>query len=330
MRLLDLIAQSSSSQSGLPPTWDLPPTWGLPGPHHFAEAVHACPLRLVLADDLVRCTTALGLAEGDRLSGCLDLLRVPSERLWIEWAEGPRQATLLEIPGLNVKPATSAGRAGALVQSDASGRSGTIRTFWSTTDDRTFAAAMVADFDLNVPIRRSQTIAAVFDGESAGVCLPEEPAIDALLSHIRFRFDPAWAHYYRSANLSNHQQSVVLHAALGSMAFDVPMLFALWLLMAATDGVQRTVVNLDRLNRVRRLAGKSELLEHVEVRTSIQAQHHGNRSDGDAGTRIGRRLHHVRGHLARRGYKIFWRSPHLRGNARLGVIRSRTVELTFH
>src|SRR6267378_3338789 len=157
MRLLDLIAQSSPSQS------DLPPTWGLPGPHHFAEAVHASPLRLVLADDLVRCSTALGLAEGDRLSGCLDLLRVPSERLWVEWAEGPRQAALREIPELNVEPVMNAGRAGALVCSDASGRTGTIRTFWSTADERTFAAAMIADFDLNVPIRNSQSIAAVFD-----------------------------------------------------------------------------------------------------------------------------------------------------------------------
>ena len=324
MRLLDLIAQSSASQS------DLPPTWGLPGPHHFAEAVHACPLRLVLADDLVRCATALAYAEGDRLSGCLDLLRVPSERLWVEWAEGPRQAALHEIPELHIQPAKIAGRAGVLVHSDATGRTGTIRTFWSTADDKTFTAAMIADFDLNVPNRSSQSIAAVFDGESAGVCLPEEPAIDELLSHIRFRFDPAWRDYYQSANLSSHQQSAVLRAALGSMAFDVPMLFAVWLLMAATDGVHQSVVNLDRLNRARRLAGKSELLEHVEVRTSIQAQRHGDRSDGNTKNRIGRRLHHVRGHLARRGYKIFWRSPHLRGNARLGVVRSRTVELTFH
>src|ERR1700684_2014938 len=47
MRLLDLIAQSAASPSGVPPTW------ALPSPHHFAEAVHACPLRLVLADDLI-------------------------------------------------------------------------------------------------------------------------------------------------------------------------------------------------------------------------------------------------------------------------------------
>jgi hypothetical protein len=189
---------------------------------------------------------------------------------------------------------------------------------------------MIADFDLNAPIRSSQTIASVFDGGFAGICLPEEPAIDELLSHIRFRFDPAWSHYYRCANLSDLEQSAVLRAALSSMAFDVPMLFALWLLMAATDGVQQTFVNLDRLNRSRRIAGKSELLEHVEASTSIRTQRRGDRTDGNAETRIGRRLHHVRGHLARRGYKVFWRSPHLRGNARLGVVRSRTVELRFH
>src|SRR5216684_7948637 len=129
MRLLDLIAQSSPSQSGVPPTQPLP------GPHHFAQAVHACPLRLVLADDLTRCSTALAYAEGDRLSGCLDLLRVPSELLWVEWAETPRQEALREIPEMRIEPTLSAGRAGLLIRSDASGRTGTIRTFWSTPDD---------------------------------------------------------------------------------------------------------------------------------------------------------------------------------------------------
>jgi hypothetical protein len=27
---------------------------------------------------------------------------------------------------------------------------------------------------------------------------------------------------------------------------------------------------------------------------------------------------------------VFWRVPHLRGSARLGVVRSRTVQLSFH
>jgi len=27
---------------------------------------------------------------------------------------------------------------------------------------------------------------------------------------------------------------------------------------------------------------------------------------------------------------VFWRLPHLRGSARLGMVRSRTVQLSFH
>jgi hypothetical protein len=37
----------------------------------------------------------------------------------------------------------------------------------------------------------------------------------------------------------------------------------------------------------------------------------------------------VRGHIVRRGAAVFWRCPHLRGSARLGQVRSRTVMLTF-
>jgi hypothetical protein len=324
MRLLDLIARSSTSLSGLPPTR------ALTSPHHFSEAVRGCPLRLVLADDMTRCTTALAYAEGARLTGCLDLVRVPSERLWVEWAEAPRQEVLGDILGTPITPTVTGGRAGVLITSDAAGRTGTIRTFWSTPDDRAHCAALITDFDLNLPHRNSISIAEVFGGAPVGLHVSEEPAIDAFLSHIRFRFDPAWSDYYRSANLSVDQQTAVLCAELGSTAFSIPMLFAAFLLLSARNAAQRRVVNLDRLNRIRRLSGKTELLEHVEVTTSIQAQRDGPRPDIDANTRIGRRLHHVRGHLARRGYNIFWRSPHLRGNARLGAVRSRTVILTFH
>jgi hypothetical protein len=323
MRLLDLIAQSSPSQA------DVPPMRSLPGPHHFAQAIHACPLRLVLADDLIKCSTALAYAEGDRLSGCLDLVHVPSERLWVEWAESPRLEALSDILEVQIEPTVTGGRAGVLISSDPSGRAGTIRSFWSTPEDRAYCAALIADFDLNLPVRRWSSVAEVFNGKSAGVSVSEEPAFDALLSHIRFRFDPAWSDHYRSSSLSDDQQAAILCTALGSTAFIIPTLFALFLLLAAKGGAQQRVVNVDRLNRIRQHSGKTELLEHVEVFTSLRAQRADNRTNIDANTCIGRRLHHVRGHLARRGYNIFWRSPHLRGNARLGVVRSRTVKLMF-
>jgi hypothetical protein len=244
MRLLDLIAQSSPSESGVTPTRPFP------GAHPFAQPIHACPLRLVLADDFTRCSTALAYTEGDWLSGCLDLVRVPSEHLWIEWAESPRLEALSEILETHIEPTVPGGRAGVLISSDASGRVGTIRSFWSAPDDRAHYAALIADFDLNLPIRGWNSVAEVFNGESAGVTVSEEPAFDALLSHIRFRFDPAWSDYYRSANLSSDEQSAVLCTALGSTAFIIPMLFAS-LLLAAKGGAHQRVVNWDRLNRVR-------------------------------------------------------------------------------
>jgi hypothetical protein len=323
MRLLDLIAQSSSPKSGVVPSWPLP------DPHHFAQSIEACPLRLVLADDLIRCSTALAYAEGDRLSGCLDLVRIPSERLWVEWAESPRLEALSDVLEVQIKPTETGGRGGVLISSDASGRAGTIRSFWSAPDDKAYCAQLIADFDLDIPIRGWKSVAEVFNGEAAGVSVSEEPAFDELLSHIRFRFDPVLSEHYRSANLSGDQQAAILCTALGSTAFVIPTLFALFLLLAAKGGARQRVVNLERLNRIRRHSGKAELLEHVEVFTCLGAQLDGYATDAAPDTRVGRRLHHVRGHLARRGYNVFWRSPHMRGNARLGVVRSRTVELAF-
>jgi hypothetical protein len=323
MRLLDLIAQSAASQTGALHTRPLP------SPHYYAPAVHACPLRLVLVDDLTRCSTALAYAEGDRLSGCLDLVRVPSEQLWVEWAESPRMETLSVVLEKPLQNAPLEGRAGVLISSDASGRAGTIRSFQSTADDKVDCAELIADFDLNFPIREWNSVAEVFNGEAAGVTLPEDPAFDALLGHIRFRFDPAWLDHYRSQNLSSDQQAAILCTALGSTAFIIPMLFAVFLLLTAKGGAQQRAVNMDRLNRVRRRSGKTELLDHIEVLTNLAAQRESIQASIEAKARVGRRLHHVRGHLARRGYRIFWRSPHLRGSAHLGVVRSRTVELSF-
>jgi hypothetical protein len=47
------------------------------------------------------------------------------------------------------------------------------------------------------------------------------------------------------------------------------------------------------------------------------------------GSRRPPRLHHVRGHLVRREDRVFWRMAHLRGHALEGLVRSRTVCLSF-
>jgi hypothetical protein len=324
LRLLDLVAQSTSA----PPT--LPGGWELPGAHHFADAVRACPLRLVLADDLVQYTIQLAYAEGERLSGCLDLIHAPSQQLWLEWLEATRQSTLSEMPACTSTPCSSVRRTGVLIAADPAGRAGTMRTFWSTQDDQVYSAALLTDFDLDRVLRPALDIDATFSGAAFGVGLPEEAALDELLSHVCFRLDPVWANYYRAADLTESQQLLVLRKVLGTTAFDMPMILALFLLFAAKDGLQRRAADLERLNHARRRSGKHPLLEHIEVRAPLAVRYQYPASLAtNTNRRRGPRLHHVRGHIARRGDKVFWRLPHLRGSARLGVVRSRTVQLSF-
>ena len=325
LRLLDLVAQSRSAA----PT--LPAGWGFPGAHHFADAVRTCPLRLVLADDLIQYTTQLAYAEGERLSGCLDLIHVPSQQLWLEWLEATRQSTLREIPAYAGSSCSTVRRTGVLIAADPAGRAGTVRTFWSTQDEQVYSAALLTEFDLDRVMRPPLDIGAVFRGGTFGVVMPVEAVLDELLSHVCFRLDPAWANYYRAAHLTESQQSLVLREVLGTMAFDMPMMLALFLLFAAKDGLQRRAADLERLNHARRCAGKSALLEHIEVRAPVAAGYPSQASLGSsARRRRGPRLHHVRGHIVRRGDKVFWRLPHLRGSARWGVVRSRTVQLSVH
>lgn len=311
----------------------LPREWALPDAYNFADVVRACPLRLVLADDLTQCTTQLAYAEGRRLSGCLDLIHVPSQSLWLEWLEPTRSSALLEIPGysgLRCPPRPNVRRSGVLIHADPLGRTGSLRTFWSTQDEQVYTAAVLTEFDLNNHVRPAFDVDSVFSGAPFGVVMPVEAALDELLSHVCFRLDPAWARYYRAAELPAAQKFLVLQEVLGNMAFDMPMILALFLLFTARDALQRRPADLGRLNVARRRCGRHPLLEHIEVRAPVAAPHPAPAPcEGSPLRRRGPRLHHVRGHIARRGDRVFWRLPHLRGSARLGVVHSRTVQLSF-
>jgi hypothetical protein len=85
----------------------------------------------------------------------------------------------------------------------------------------------------------------------------------------------------------------------------------------------------ERLNRSRRKCGRVPLLDHIEVRAPVLPEYLSCSRADPHGIRRSPRLHHVRGHLVRRGSQLFWRIPHLRGSVRAGIIRTRTVTWTF-
>jgi hypothetical protein len=303
----------------------------LAGAANFASALVACPTRFSLSDELVGLCTALAYSKGARTLACADLLHIPGECVWIEWCEAPWIKELNRY-GFPAQHAQAVGRRGALIQSSPQGRSGLIRNFWANGNNESdvLASSMEAYFDFDTemnedpaaPDGRSGSSIRVFDGAAGNA--------DILRRCFRFRYERSWQSYYEQAQLSTYQADEIARHALGTIAIDIPVILAFLLLLATRPGLPRRSVMLERLNQARMKSGKPRLLEHIEVSSPLLPEYRSAAGENSAVCpRRGPRLHHVRGHLVRRGSQLFWRVPHLRGRVRAGIVRSRTVTWTL-
>jgi hypothetical protein len=304
----------------------------LNGAADHAADMARCPMRFVLTDELTRLCTALAYSKGAHQLACADLLRIPAERIWIEWCEAAWFAEL-QLYGFK-RPAQSPeglGRRGAMIRASREGRSGLIRTFWTVGEMNTevFASSIEAFFDLDTA--EGMEPAAPDDMHPPLRCLPNgtEGAPDILRRYFRYRYEPSWAQYYERARLPPLSEAALAQHALGTIAIDIPMMLAFFLLLSTRNGLPRRVQSLDKLNRARARSGKVPLLDHIEVRAPVLHEPDALRGENSPGGRQAPRLHHVRGHLVRRDNQLFWRVPHLRGTARSGVVRTRTVTWTI-
>lgn len=302
----------------------------LTGAADFAQRILQCPTRYILSDDLTRLCTALAYSKGTRTLACADLLHVPAERVWVEWCEAPWFTELALYGFRSTGERVPAGHRGALIESSADGRRGLIRTFWATanTDLDLFASSMEAYFDLDTLVGEQPVAPDCQDQPMISVCDQAAGQSDILRRCFRFRFERSWSNYYAQAALSTVQREAINRHALGTIAIAIPVLLAFFLLLATRPGLPRRPLMLERLNRSRSRSGQSRLLEQIEVFSPLLPEYR-PLSGGSSGiSRRATRLHHVRGHLVRRGSQIFWRVPHLRGSARAGVIHARTVTWT--
>lgn len=328
MRLLDHVAQCASPflvrqfDGGL---------WRLTGPSDYARAVAACPLRYVLSDQLVCSCIELAYSEGAGVFGCLDLIHLPAERLWIEWSGvALREVLLRTMPECMGAADTACLRHGVLLSADAGGRRGSLRTFWLPVADplNPLLAPIETLIDLDRETEASCEAGVLLGGGAVRVCDPRSAEVDGLLECACFRLDPAWQRYYSSVVSSAAERRTVLERSLGTVAFDLPVLLALFLLMALKPGPTGQAVSTERINLKRARLGRPPLLAHIEVSCPVFAGS-GSRPYREPlpPVRTGPRLHHVRGHIVRREDAVFWRRPHWRGHLRLGCVRSRTVNL---
>lgn len=327
MRLLDQIAQAAtpllirnSDQS----------LTRLTSACDFSKQLTACPLRYVLADELTSLCTALAYSEGDQLSSCLDLIHIPAQQLWVEWADKPRREELARaFPREHERAADPVLWAGAFIQSNAQGRRGTMRTFWSTAERPAdpLVAALVTHFDLDECLPVGEGIDALFEGKLAAVHAPEGNGVQETFSGIRYGFDEAWLEYYAQKRLSGQEKVAILQQSLSSVAHDLPVLLALFLLQITQSGVGVRPTSLKQLNAKRHRRGKAPLLDHVELTAPVLQKSFIPHGSEPAAQRHSPKYHHVRGHIVRRGAAVYYRAPHYRGHVRLGRVASRTVGL---
>ena len=303
----------------------------LNGADSYAQELERCPLRFVLSDDLTELCSELAYSKGARKLACADLLHVPAETLWLEWCTLPWQSAL-ERYGFRTRTegAHGGGRRGALIRSSRDGRRGVVRTFWTVEAGLdVLASSLEAYFDFDTPDGAEPGSPDAQPGPRIRVYDRECRGEDVLARCFRFRYERTWSDYYRSAALSHPQDEAVKRHVLGTIAIDIPLLLAFLLLLASRTSLPRRVQSFERLNRSRLRFGRAPLLDHIDVRSPLLPEYLASPSSGPQGTRRSPRLHHVRGHLMRRGSSLFWRVPHLRGSARSRAIRTRTVTWTF-
>ena len=295
-----------------------------------AALVARCPLRYVLSDDLTRLCADLAYSKGAGTVACADLLHVPAATLWMEWCNAPWTNALQEY-GFPLVPggAQWVGRRGAWVRAAADGRRGLVRTFWNASAADVLASSVEAYFDFDTETGGEPEAPDGKRGLARRVFDSQRPDDDVLGRCFRFRYEQSWSEYYGSAGLSGELAYALWWHAVGTIAMDIPMLLAFFLLLATRNGLPQRPQAFERLNLRRRQCGKSPLLDHIEVTAPVLPEYRDYQRSAPLLSRRSPRLHHVRGHLVRRGSQIFWRVPHLRGSARSGVVRERTVIWTF-
>jgi hypothetical protein len=331
MRLLDRIAQAqkpfvvTSNKTGAQTR--------LSGASDFAAAVAGCPLRYVLNDELTRFCAAFAYSKGSRTLTFMDLIHVPAERVWVEWCQAPWREELDRYGfGASTDARTHHGRCGALLTASPDGRSGTIRSFWGTgeSEGQIFASAMEACFDFDAPDHAGEHPPEIERRTCYRVVDNEVADAGTFARCFAFSFEPSWASYYEGGGLSKEVLDKIALSSLGTIALDVPLLLSFFLLLGARSVLPQRSSDLARINGTRMRDHKKALLEHIEVQAPLLPSPSKPEASGAGSARRAARLHHVRGHLVRRRNQVFWRVPHLRGNARSGVLRTRTVTLNYN
>ena len=298
----------------------------LPGARSLADAVKSAPVRYVLDDACAALVAQTAFADRNSVDQCLDLLRFPVTAFWIEWSDQGR-ANVMRESGLvdPLQDKGKLGRAGAFVQADETGRRGEISIVWDSDQGLVDLSPLTLEFDLDDPDFCEK---APCNAISRTIRLRELDILSELYRRVRYKLSNPWREYYQRYAGNEQEFERIYRTALETVAGDFPFAAAFVLVLAARGALTYMPSQLDRLNKSRVKKGKPALLDHLNVRLALDTPSSDAGGDGSGGLKSSPRLHHVCGHVVRRGTSVHWRRAHLRGNPAIGVISARTLNLT--
>ncbi|MBP2315445.1 hypothetical protein [Azospirillum soli] len=279
------------------------------------DALGRCPVRFVMSEDVAQ-AAALLTGKPEMLAKAVEVLRVPYPEMWIEWSERSRieglrkEGLLPDLPEGRHHPE----KVGLWIKADASGRRGEFRVYWLADTTMATRADLICHFDFDSPV--ADHLIGV--GERKGGCgehfglAPTETAA--------FTF----THRGNVLRPETLQRYICDNAA--DVATEIDHFVAALALLTAQRAIHTVEHEFGRLNRQRQKSGKPPLLDYREVRMSVSTaatrRAGGGKTEND---RRAARLHWVRGHLKKRGEKLYWWSAHPRGTGTKPVTRTVTV-----
>ena len=239
-----------------------------------------CPLQGVAAcspDDLTHAAAHLLRREGEPVCKLPGSRAHSGDASWVEWSDEIHKKVYVSTcrcGGPTSMRTRAAWRVGISVPGTGCGRLGVLRTFWSEAADRDSLAVTLSPIETHIDLRdvkaRGADKGGLIDG-GFGVRVADErdPAMDSLLDCARFRFDARWAAYYREAARTEESRHAAVNGSLSAVARDVPLLLAFFLLLNARDATSSVRIGRETVNGKRRRLGRAPLLDHIEVRASL-------------------------------------------------------------
>lgn len=294
----------------------------LMGPQHLKSNLQATPLRYLLDENASEMVANTAYNPNNVIAASCDMLRFPATSMWLEWSQTGASKAINALHLSERDLTTAHRRIGALITADDSGRRGTVQIAWSNDENLCDVSPIITEFDLDDPDFCDR------GGQKTDACkfqIKGLETLDCLYRHVRCRLDPSWQTYYRTYAPTEASREQHFKKSLEAVAGDYPFIAAFLLMLNARGALRQEPVVFDKLNKKRARRGKTQLLNHITVSLDLEP------GEGRSGQHVrggdGPRLHHVCGHLVRRGKSLFWRRAHLRGNPQKGVISMRTVNV---